>query len=430
MAAFEERLHAAAGKHLAGATAAAEILYRELVEDFPEKAQARHYLGFLLQQQGRLAEAAEEMEASLALDEGHAERHFSLAMVHSGLGHPHLAEKALRRAIELDPQQYFYHTNLGAICEQSGKPEQAESSYLEAAEISPEIADAHFLLAELYLRLGRHADARKRNWLGIAASHGKGFSKMVHAQSLHETGKMEEACSLLEKWHAEEPDHPVPIHLLCAYRGDEIPERCSENYVERTFDAFAENFDNVLGRLKYSGPALVKAFLEETLPAGQFDILDLGCGTGLTGASLKPHASLLEGVDLSAKMLEKARERGIYDRLHRSDLSDFLERDAGSRDIVVSMDTLIYLGHLEPVIGLVAASLKPGGWFLFSTECLEEEVPYRLDISGRYRHSPAFLRKILEEKGFEIARFEEVTIRMESGSPIRGHFVCARKRGE
>jgi predicted TPR repeat methyltransferase len=42
--------------------------------------------------------------------------------------------------------------------------------------------------------------------------------------------------------------------------------------------------------------------------------VDLGCGTGLMGPLLRSHVSVLEGVDLSTAMVEKARERGCYDR--------------------------------------------------------------------------------------------------------------------
>ena len=41
---------------------------------------------------------------------------------------------------------------------------------------------------------------------------------------------------------------------------------------------------------------------------------DLGCGTGLMGPLLRSHVACLEGADLSAAMVERAREKGCYDR--------------------------------------------------------------------------------------------------------------------
>lgn len=42
---------------------------------------------------------------------------------------------------------------------------------------------------------------------------------------------------------------------------------------------------------------------------------NLRCGTGLMGPLLRAHVDLLEGVDLSSGMIEKAKERGCYDKL-------------------------------------------------------------------------------------------------------------------
>ena len=57
---------------------------------------------------------------------------------------------------------------------------------------------------------------------------------------------------------------------------------------------------------------------------------DLGCGTGRTGAWLKQHGvGSLDGVDLTAEMLEGARARSIYRHLFLSDIRETpLQADA------------------------------------------------------------------------------------------------------
>ena len=52
--------------HLAGRHAESEALYRQIA---PDSAKAKHYLGFLLQQTGRLEEALELIEASTGIAE-------------------------------------------------------------------------------------------------------------------------------------------------------------------------------------------------------------------------------------------------------------------------------------------------------------------------------------------------------------------------
>src|SRR5262249_20134389 len=51
--------------------------------------------------------------------------------------------------------------------------------------------------------------------------------------------------------------------------------------------------------------------------------LDLGCGTGRTGAWLKSRGvPIVDGVDLTPEMIEGARRRAIYDRLYVAEASD------------------------------------------------------------------------------------------------------------
>ena len=424
MSGFEAKLQDAVKRHLEG-DPDAERLYREIIAEHPGRGEARIYLGFLLQQSGRLEAAASEMEAAVSGQPGRAEWHFSLGMVLARLGKTAPAKDALAVAVGLDPEKYLYRTNLGALFEREGDAAAAESCYLEAARIDPENPDAYFLLCTLYLGLGRHAEARRNNWLGIAASNG-GVSRLIQAQALYETGKAEAAFSLLESWRREDPENPVPVHLLCAYRGDATPDRCSEAYVRQTFDAFAGHFDEVLGRLKYRGPALLEDLLRARFVPGRgLRVLDLGCGTGLCASVLRPYATRLEGVDLSAGMIDKALARGAYDRIVQSDMIEFLKHPGQPWDLAVSMDTFIYLGDLLPVMTGLSRAVKPGGTIVFSTESLDESVPYRLDVSGRYRHSGAHVEAGLAAAGFEPVVFEKTVIRMEAGSPIEGHFICA-----
>jgi predicted TPR repeat methyltransferase len=58
--------------------------------------------------------------------------------------------------------------------------------------------------------------------------------------------------------------------------------------------------------------------------------IDLGCGTGLMGPLLRPYVGRLEGVDLSAGMVQKAKDRGCYDKLDVGELVACLNgRDKG-----------------------------------------------------------------------------------------------------
>ena len=102
------------------------------------------------------------------------------------------------------------------------------------------------------------------------------------------------------------------------------PVRASDDYVRETFDHFAEDFDKqLLEDLEYRAPKLVHALFRDVCGAdpGNLDILDAGCGTGLSGLDFKQYARSLTGVDLSPEMLKLAKDRGIYDELLETELA-------------------------------------------------------------------------------------------------------------
>ena len=73
------------------------------------------------------------------------------------------------------------------------------------------------------------------------------------------------------------------------------------------FDQCAERFDEMLvEQLGYSVPMALRQRLAELAPGPYARMLDLGCGTGLTGASLADMAGEITGVDLAEGMLDQA----------------------------------------------------------------------------------------------------------------------------
>jgi predicted TPR repeat methyltransferase len=140
------------------------------------------------------------------------------------------------------------------------------------------------------------------------------------------------------------------------------------------FDVYAQRFDSHLVQvLNYSVPEKLAASAA-LFPSGgeKWAILDLGCGTGLSGAAIAQFARHMVGVDLSSKMLDKARERNLYARLEQLDLLAMMEAEpAASYDVVFAADVFVYLGKLDELVSQARRLLRPGGLFAFSVESLE-----------------------------------------------------------
>lgn len=198
-------------------------------------------------------------------------------------------------------------------------------------------------------------------------------------------------------------------------------------FVETLFDHYAETFEEMLvGKLDYRLPGVLDAIIRQAEP-GRFRLaLDLGCGTGLMGERLRPIVDRLEGVDISASMLRKARAKGVYDALTKADLQRF-SYPGEKADLVTSADVLIYIGALEGIVATVAGLLAGGGLFVFSVESLVDGGDFALQPSRRYAHSDSYVRRILEANGFSILTLKPTTIRQDRRQPVNGLAVVARK---
>jgi len=225
---------------------------------------------------------------------------------------------------------------------------------------------------------------------------------------------------------ADDADDPVHNHHLAALAA-EPRERAPAEYVAAYFDRFAETFDEqVYGVLQYDGPRKLYEVVAAT-GAPMARTLDLGCGTGAAGALLRPRATRLEGVDLSARMLEKAGARGVYDELAQGDMVAHLAARKGDLDLVFAADALIYLGDLLPLIEAAAGAIVPGGSLALTLE-ITAKAPYELTASGRFAHSPRALIAAAAP-WFSLRASRRAFLRLEAHRRMYGALIVLERRG-
>ena len=91
---------------------------------------------------------------------------------------------------------------------------------------------------------------------------------------------------------------------------------------------------------------------------------DLACGTGRTGVWLKQHGvGALDGVDLTAEMLEGARAKAIYRELVVGDMRE-TPLPAAAYDLVTVSLADEHLPDLHPLYQEAARLARPGGYFV------------------------------------------------------------------
>jgi predicted TPR repeat methyltransferase len=409
---------------------AAADLYRRILELDPAHAAAVHFSGVLAHQEGRSEEAIALIERSLQLEPDHADWHSNLAIVLKDRLRVDEALAACRRAIAIDPDHANALNNLGVLLRALGDLAGAEEAYRSAIHVSPEHLDA-------YTNLGILLNAQKRipeavhcfcKVITFRPKHPE--ARRLLALAHYTLGETDEAVRVFDEWLAEEPNHPIALHMRAACSGEGVPDRASDGFVEQTFDSFAASFDAKLAKLHYRAPELVTAMLigADVEASKRFDILDVGCGTGLCGPLLAPQARRLVGVDLSAGMLAQARARGVYDEIVKAELTTYLRGCTETFDAIVSADTLVYFGALQDVASAAAEALRADGRFVFTVEALpdDESAPYSLAHHGRYRHARRYLEDVLAGAGLRTEIVSDV-LRFESGEPVEGFVVRATK---
>lgn len=256
------------------------------------------------------------------------------------------------------------------------------------------------------------------------------------ALELEKAGDIDAAVKAYEEVLALDPeDHGgAAVRIASMGRGD-TPPKAPDAYVETLFDQHAEAFEDILvEQLGYAVPMMVRQRLQE-LKLGPFKrLLDLGCGTGLTGESLRDMVEDMTGIDLSEKMVELAHEKDLYETLYVAEVEDFLEdNDEEIYDVITATDVLPYLGALEPLFFGATENLTQGGLFIFSSETLSEEQlagrTYMVGPHQRFAHSLAYVEERLNATGFEVIEVTDINVRMQDGNPTPGHLVIARHKG-
>lgn len=385
-------LNLAQAEHALGHAHAARAAWREALTHDPGAVDAHLGLGVLAQEDGDLA-AIGHYQAALALDPERADAWNNLGTWHQERGERGAAQDCYRRALAIDPGDAGAHNNLGTLLAASDHLADAERHYRTAIALRPALAEAH------------------KNLGAVLAA----------------TGRVDEACASFAEAVRLDPRLSEAAFKLAALRGT-TPASAPVDYVAALFDDYAADYDRHLTEsLQYRVPERLAAWLDELGLPSSLAIVDLGCGTGLSGAALSARARELVGIDLAPRMLERARARGIYSRLIEGDLVQVLGRESGRFDLAVAADVFVYLGDLAPLAAALTRVLRPGGGLAFSVESAAA-AGFRLQATGRYAHAPAYIETVFGAHGFGAPRRQELVLRVEQGRPVAGMLWFWRRR--
>ena len=135
----------------------------------------------------------------------------------------------------------------------------------------------------------------------------------------------------------------------------------SPDHVRQLYDEWADSYDKNLRDWGYEAPAL-SARYAFSHAAPDAVVLDVGCGTGLSGAELNQAGfSTIDGVDFSADSVMKAAARGVYRQVSTIDL---LQLPTGlptaGYSALVCVGVLSYLSDTEATCREFCRLTQPG----------------------------------------------------------------------
>jgi predicted TPR repeat methyltransferase len=419
--------------HRAGDHDAALEAYEALAQVAPGDSEVEHFTGILLYQMGQRAKGMDYIERSLKAEDAQAGWWTNYGNILGAAKRPNDAIDAYKEAITRDPDAADAFSNLGVVQKEKYNYDIAIACFQKAIAIDPEHGLAWSNLGNLLVQVGKTADGVHALLKSLAVAKGMGpKERRMLAFAFGALGEVEKAQQVYREWLEEDPQNPVALHHLAAVSG-ETPARADDKYVTRLFDSFAESFDEKLAYLEYVVPKLVVDEAATALGEPRADrlIADAGCGTGLCGPGLRPYARRLVGVDLSGKMIERAKTRASYDMLVVGELTEHFAHTSERFDLIVSADTLCYFGDLAAAMAAFRRSLKDGGVLVFTVEAhvAEDDADFRLNFSGRYAHRASYLRAVLAASGFAPPILREEVLRKEIGKDVNGYVVRAEAAG-
>jgi predicted TPR repeat methyltransferase len=135
------------------------------------------------------------------------------------------------------------------------------------------------------------------------------------------------------------------------------PQKIAEIY-----DRWSDTYDDYMETVGYRHPAICVSLFARRVPASDDPMLDAGVGTGLIGEMMRLIGyDRIDGIDISAGMLEKARAKDIYAGLHLADMTKELDLPQDHYRGIISCGVFT-TGHVgsEGVLPLLAVC-RPGG---------------------------------------------------------------------
>lgn len=416
---------------------AAQKCVAKILRACPFQAAALMLKGNILFQQDLLADALIAYQQALQADS-------TLLSIKSNIANVLFEQKDYQKAYEYAAQAIEDNANdfnalviYGNAALELEKYNEAKAVFLQALEIDSGYAWGYNALSRIYQKQGDFSRALACSWRAVELAAGDDAHHLNFGYLLYEIADdvpLTQRDEYATKWLISYGKNPIVNHMASAILHNEKIRRAEGDYVQRIFDAFADDFEDVLHNLDYCAPQLIANELDTRFGESYYKkmrILDAGCGTGLCGNFLKKYAHFgqLCGIDISEKMLDVAQRKKIYNKLQQADIETCLPEKRAFFDLIVAADVLTYIGDLNKVINNFSRLLQINGYLMFTvSKNYVDETDYYLHNSGRFLHHKNYVEQLLDKHNFTLEKICEHFLRNEGDNQVMGYLIVARKK--
>lgn len=201
--------------------------------------------------------------------------------------------------------------------------------------------------------------------------------------------------------------------------------------IAAVFDQYAADYDALRAEEGYTLPALIESTMGAIYGVKtDLTILDVGCGTGLCGAAVKPYAKVegLAGVDVSTKMLDIAYDKKIYDKIFNGDFVSYLMQTQDQYDLIVAGDVLPYSADLDKAFAAFKHALKEKGRVILTIRKNGVNTDDKMLYPPFYElYSEKYIEHLLKENDFAVQTKTPLDENNENAADSEVLFVVQRK---
>jgi len=435
---------------------------------------------------GNYGDAITSYRQCIVLDPGSARYHYNVAVALQHHGDYSSAREYYTRSIELDPSGDHSDAlfNLGGVLQSMGDLSEAGRVYVQLLKMDPMHVEARLNYCNV-LFASLHLEATEQCYLDVLRvdpNYPRGLVNLAaYYASLDDPAAELEAIALYKRALAIEPTNAMALHglrSLLLLSGDDDASRQGDGmdseYVSQLFDSYSFHFEQSLQLLQYQSHLSVANATVDSIQGRFFgesisgiasystrqrlNIIDVGAGTGLVCIPLREgmmrldwaaagmHEINIVAVDLSEKMLAKAKEKNCYNSSVVGDIGEYLAADIDPVDAIVAADVFMYFGDLSSLLQSCFHALSVRGYLVFTVEDLSlqhgagegEDDPhrkqkgYRLQKSGRFAHSSSYIEECVHaisslDAGFKVDSIRPIVPRYDKGQPVHGLLIVAQK---